>query len=114
MSENCLFCKIVKEEIPAEKIYEDDELLAFRDIAPQAPVHFLLIPKKHIRGPADVGTEDEALIGKMMRIGAELAARDNIGDDFRVVFNNGAQAGQTVFHLHMHILGGRDMNWPPG
>ena len=114
MDKDCLFCKIVKGEIPADKLYEDDDLLAFRDISPQAPVHFLLVTKKHISGPAAVAEDDEALIGKMLRVGSELAARENIGDDFRVVFNNGAQAGQTVFHIHMHILGGRAMNWPPG
>ncbi len=114
MDDNCLFCKIAKGEIPTAKLYEDDELLAFRDISPQAPVHFLVIPRKHISGPTAVTAEDEALIGKMLRVGAELAAKDNIGDGFRVVFNNGAQAGQTVFHLHMHILGGRAMDWPPG
>ena len=82
MPENCLFCKIVRGEIPAEKLYEDADVVAFRDIAPQAPLHVLVIPKKHLDGPA--------------------------------VCNNGAQAGQTVFHLHMHILGGRSMTWPPG
>ena len=113
MSENCLFCKIIRGEIPAAKLYEDDEILAFRDIAPQAPVHFLVIPKKHISGPAAVSEEDEHVVGKMMRVGSELARQEGISH-FRVVYNNGAQAGQTVFHLHMHILGGRDMTWPPG
>lgn len=113
MADDCLFCKIVRGEIPADKLHEDDEILVFRDIAPQAPVHFLVIPKKHITGPADIQAEDETLIGRMMRVGAEVAAREGI-DHFRVVFNNGEQAGQTVFHIHMHILGGRDMGWPPG
>jgi histidine triad (HIT) family protein len=94
-------------------LFEDDELLAFRDINPAAPLHFLVIPKKHISGPAAVTAEDEQLIGKMLRVGGEIAKKEGI-DDFRVVFNNGAQAGQTVFHIHMHILGGRDLNWPPG
>lgn len=111
---DCLFCKIVAGEIPADKIYEDDEILAFWDIAPQAPKHFLVIPKKHLVGPADVAEEDEQLIGKIMRVGAQVAAENGIGEDFRVVFNNGAGAGQTVFHIHMHILGGRPMLWPPG
>ncbi len=113
MSDNCLFCKIVRGEIPADKLYEDDELLAFRDISPQAPIHFLVIPKKHVSGPASIGEADEQLIGRLMRKGAEIAKKEG-ADHFRVVFNNGEQAGQTVFHIHMHILGGRDMNWPPG
>lgn len=113
MSTDCLFCKIAAGDIPAEKLYEDDELLAFRDISPQAPVHFLVIPKKHIQGPADIANSDEALMGKLMRRGAEIAKENGI-EDFRLVFNNGAQAGQTVFHIHMHVLGGRDMLWPPG
>ncbi|MEN8190569.1 MAG: histidine triad nucleotide-binding protein [Thermodesulfobacteriota bacterium] len=114
MDENCLFCKIIGGEIPADVIYEDDEVMAFMDIAPQAPVHFLVIPKKHVPGPAAVGDEDRSLIGRMMQIGGSLAAEKGIGSDFRMVFNNGAKAGQTVFHIHMHILGGREMLWPPG
>jgi histidine triad (HIT) family protein len=113
MPDNCLFCKIVRGEIPAAKLYEDDDILAFRDIAPQAPVHFLVIPKKHLKDPAAVSEEDEQVVGKMMRVGSEVARKEGISH-FRVVYNNGSQAGQTVFHLHMHILGGRDMNWPPG
>ena len=113
MSTDCLFCKIVSGEIPAEKLYEDDEILAFRDIAPQAPVHFLVIPKKHIQDPVGVGPDDEVLIGKMMRIGSQVA-KDNGVSDFRLVYNNGAEAGQTVFHIHMHVLGGRSLSWPPG
>ncbi len=114
MDSNCLFCKIAAGEIPAEIIFEDDDLLAFMDIAPQAPVHFLVIPKKHIPGPAAVEEQDQKLIGKMMQLGARMAADKGIGDNFRLVFNNGAEAGQTVFHIHMHILGGRNMGWPPG
>lgn len=114
MDDNCLFCKIINGDIPADKLYEDDDILAFRDIAPGAPVHFLVIPKKHITGPSDVGIADQQLIGKMMQKGSEIAQAEGIGDAFRVVFNNGAGAGQTVFHIHMHILGGRDLNWPPG
>jgi len=113
MPESCLFCKICAGEIPADKLYEDDEIIAFRDIAPQAPVHFLVIPKKHIKGPSAVTKEDERLIGKMMRVGTEVAKKEGI-EQFRVVFNNGEQAGQTVFHIHMHILGGRSLGWPPG
>lgn len=114
MSEHCLFCKIIKGQIPANKLYEDDDLLAFHDISPQAPVHFLIIPKKHIVGPAFIEAEDELLIGKMLRTGARLAAELGLVDGFRLVFNNGAAAGQTVFHIHLHIPGGRQLQWPPG
>ncbi len=113
MTTDCLFCKIAAGDIPAEKLYEDDEMLAFRDIAPQAPVHFLVIPKKHIQDPAEVGPDDEGLIGRMMQTGAKVAKENGISD-FRLVYNNGAEAGQTVFHLHMHVLGGRSLSWPPG
>lgn len=113
MSDNCLFCKIIRGEIPATKVYEDDDLLAFRDIAPQAPVHILVIPKKHLSGPSTVTEEDEQVVGKLMRIGNKIAVKEGV-PHYRLVFNNGAQAGQTVFHLHMHILGGRHMAWPPG
>lgn len=111
---DCLFCKIVQGDIPADKMYEDEEILAFRDISPQAPVHFLVIPKKHISGPSDLSEVEERLVGKLMRTGAELAGREGIEKGYRVVFNNGAEAGQTVFHLHMHVLGGRALSWPPG
>ena len=113
MAPDCLFCKIAAGDIPAEKLYEDDEMLAFSDISPQAPVHFLIIPKKHIQDPAGVSPDDEGLIGRMMRTGAKIAKENGISD-FRLVFNNGAGAGQTVFHLHMHVLGGRSLSWPPG
>ena len=113
MPENCLFCKIVRGEIPAEKLYEDADVVAFRDIAPQAPLHVLVIPKKHLEGPAAVAVEDEQVVGRMMRVGNEIAVREGF-PQYRAVCNNGAQAGQTVFHLHMHILGGRSMTWPPG
>ena len=113
MASDCLFCKISAGEIPAEKLFENDEIIAFRDIAPQAPVHFLVIPKKHIKDPAAVPLEDAGLIGRMMTVGTGVA-KENGADDFRLVFNNGAGAGQTVFHLHMHVLGGRSLSWPPG
>lgn len=113
MSENCLFCKIIEGEIPVTILYEDEDLIAFNDINPQAPMHFLVIPKKHLSGPEDVSTEDERVAGKLMRVGNEIALQEGFSQ-YRVVVNNGPQAGQTVFHLHMHILGGRDMIWPPG
>ncbi|MCW5205055.1 histidine triad nucleotide-binding protein [Desulfobulbus sp. N2] len=113
MAEDCLFCKIIQGDIPSDKLYEDDEVLVFRDIAPTAPVHFLVIPKKHISGPSAVAEEDEQLMGKLIRIGNQIAKQEGI-EQFRLVFNNGAEAGQTVFHIHMHVLGGRSLSWPPG
>ncbi|MCI5138564.1 MAG: histidine triad nucleotide-binding protein [Candidatus Electrothrix sp. AR1] len=113
MAEDCLFCKIIQGDIPSDKLYEDDEVLVFRDIAPTAPVHFLVIPKKHISGPSAVAEEDEQLMGKLIRIGNQIAKKEGI-EQFRLVFNNGAEAGQTVFHIHMHVLGGRSLSWPPG
>jgi histidine triad (HIT) family protein len=111
---DCIFCKIVSGEIPANKLYEDDEMLAFWDMHQQAPTHFLVIPKKHIKGPADVEENDSELIGRVIKKGTELARENGIGSGFRLVMNNGADAGQTVFHLHLHVLGGRTMKWPPG
>ena len=110
---DCLFCKIIKGDIPADKLYEDDELLAFWDISPQAPKHFLVIPKKHISGPAGIGGADAELIGKLVKKGGELAKENGV-ESYRLVFNEGIEAGQTVFHIHMHVLGGRAMTWPPG
>lgn len=114
MEPNCLFCKIIAGAIPAQKLYEDDALLAFWDINPAAPRHFLVIPKKHLAGPGAATAEDDALLGMVLRKGAELAKANGIGDGFRLVLNNGVEAGQTVFHLHLHVLGGRVLNWPPG
>ena len=113
MPDNCLFCKIIKGDIPADKLYEDEDVFAFRDIAPQAPVHFLVIPKKHISGPSDVEAVDEQLVGKMIRIAGEVAGKEGISH-YRLVLNNGEEVGQTVFHIHLHVFGGRSMTWPPG
>ncbi|MCL7487537.1 MAG: histidine triad nucleotide-binding protein [Desulfobulbaceae bacterium] len=113
MSDNCLFCKIINGDIPADKLYEDDDLFAFRDIAPQAPVHFLVIPKKHISGPSGVMPADEQVMGKLIRMADKIAREEGI-EQYRLVFNNGEEAGQSVFHIHMHVLGGRPLNWPPG
>ncbi|MCI5128953.1 MAG: histidine triad nucleotide-binding protein [Candidatus Electrothrix sp. AUS3] len=113
MAQDCLFCKIIQGDIPADTLYEDDEVLAFRDIAPAAPIHFLVIPKKHLSGPSAVTEGDEQLMGKLLRIGNQVAQQEGI-EQFRLVFNSGAEAGQTVFHIHMHVLGGRSLNWPPG
>ena len=109
---DCIFCKIIAGEIPSKKLYEDDEVLAFWDISPQAPVHFLVVPKKHIPRPVDITDEDEQLSGKLLHIGAKMAKENGVEDDYRVVFNNGANSGQVVFHLHMHILGGKGKPWP--
>ena len=108
-----VFARILRGEIPCDKVLETEHSLAFRDIAPQAPLHVLVIPKKHLEGPAAVAVEDEQVVGRMMRVGNEIAVREGF-PQYRTVCNNGAQAGQTVFHLHMHIIGGRSMNWPPG
>lgn len=109
---DCIFCKIIAGEIPAKKIYEDDDVLAFWDIAPQAPVHFLVIPKKHIPRPVDITTEDEHVSGKMLRVAAQVAKENGVEDGYRVIFNNGKKAGQVVFHLHLHVLGGKEKPWP--
>lgn len=110
MDENCLFCKIIKGEIPSDKLYEDDDVLAFWDITPQTPTHFLVVPKKHIARPCDTEKADDQLMGKMLRIGAQVAREQGIGDHYRVVINNGKDAGQIIFHTHIHILGGQTMS----
>jgi len=110
--DDCIFCKIVAGEIPSEKLYEDDDVLAFWDISPQSPKHFLVIPKKHIDRPVDAEEGDDALVGKLLRVGAQIATEQGTGDAYRVIFNNGKKAGQVVFHLHMHILGGKEKPWP--
>lgn len=109
-----LFTKIISREIPAEIIYEDELCLAFRDINPQAPTHILLIPKKEIARLSDATAEDESLLGHMMLAAGKIARDSGVGEAFRLVINNGADAGQSVFHLHMHVLAGRHFKWPPG
>lgn len=112
---SCLFCRIVAGEIPASKVFEDDDLVAFNDINPQAPLHVLLIPKKHIPTTNDIVREDEALVGKLVRRAAAIAAANGYADrGYRAVLNCNAEAGQTVFHIHMHLLAGRGLGWPPG
>jgi len=111
---DCLFCKIVAGDIPADKLYEDDDVFAFRDISPQAPTHFLVIPKKHLSDLSAVDEDHEKLIGKLVRIGAELAAQEGLDGGYRVIFNNGPDGGQIVYHIHMHILGGRQLSGPLG
>ena len=115
MSEECLFCKIAVGDIPCEEVYSDQDLIAFRDIAPAAPTHILVIPKKHIPGIADATQEDEALMGRLVMKANEIAQSEGLhASGFRYVINTGADGGQTVSHLHLHILGGRAMTWPPG
>jgi histidine triad (HIT) family protein len=111
----CIFCKIVKGEIPSKKIYEDDDILAFHDIAPQSPVHFLLIPKRHIRNLLEVEETDSALLGKLMYMAQKLAAEEGCEENgFRLVVNCKYHGAQSVDHIHLHVLGGRKMGWPPG
>lgn len=111
---NTIFGKIIEREIPATIVYEDDKCLAFRDINPQAPTHVLLIPKKEIPRLADATAEDEMLLGHLMLTASKIAQQLGAGDAFRLVVNNGAEAGQSVFHLHLHIIAGRKLAWPPG
>jgi histidine triad (HIT) family protein len=112
---DCLFCKIAAGEIPSRKLYEDEELLAFYDIAPKAPVHFLVIPKKHISSLMEMTAEDSGLLGRLVFKAQELAREQGCGErGARFVFNCKADGGQTVPHVHLHVLGGRVLDWPPG
>ena len=115
MSEDTLFSRIVRREIPADIVYQDDLVTAFRDINPQAPTHILIIPRRHISSVTEMGEEDAELIGKLFLMARDLAVEEGIAEPgFRMVVNAGADAGQTVFHIHLHLLGGRGMAWPPG
>lgn len=109
-----IFGKIIDGEMEADIVYEDDQCLAFRDINPQAPMHILIVPRKPIPRLADADEADNALLGHLMHTAAKIADDEGYGDAFRLVVNNGAEAGQSVFHLHLHILGGRNLSWPPG
>lgn len=112
---DCLFCKIAAKEIPAKIVREDADTVAFEDIHPQAPHHLLVVPKKHIATLNDLAPEDEAVVGRMFRAAAALARDRGIADPgWRAVVNTNAEGGQVVFHLHLHVLGGRRMRWPPG
>ncbi|MDH3619577.1 MAG: histidine triad nucleotide-binding protein [Gammaproteobacteria bacterium] len=114
-NDNCLFCKILKGEIPAELVYESDTAVAFRDINPQAPTHVLVIPRKHISTINDIEPGDEAIVGSLYTAAREIAAQDGIADGgYRAVMNCNEGAGQSVFHIHLHVLGGRPLSWPPG
>lgn len=111
---DCLFCKIAAGEIPCKKLFEDDELLAFYDVSPQAPIHFLVIPKAHIASANDITAQNSAVIGRIYEVIATLAKELKLADGYRVVNNCGEHGGQTVNHLHFHVLAGRSLAWPPG
>jgi len=112
---DCLFCRIIDKRIPASIVYEDDRVLAFTDINPQAPLHALVVPKRHIPSLNALSAEDDALVGEMVRRAAAIARDKGFADrGFRTVFNTNADAGQTVFHIHLHVLAGRGLTWPPG
>ena len=111
---DCLFCKIAAGEIPSKKAYEDEKVFAFYDIDPQAPVHILVIPKEHIQSVSQITPENQEIVGHIFTVIAKLAQELNLEDGYRVVSNVGQQGGQSVPHLHFHLLGGRDLGWPPG
>jgi histidine triad (HIT) family protein len=114
MSSDCLFCKIARKEIPAKIVYEDADVFAFEDIGPQAPTHILICPRKHFASLNDAVAEDQIVLGKLHVVAAQIARERNLLDGYRTVINNGRGAGQSVFHLHLHLLGGRSFRWPPG
>lgn len=112
---DCIFCKIIAGDIPATTVYEDDLMVAIEDIAPKAPLHLLLIPKRHFSNCLDMELSDETTVGHLLRVAGQLARERGYADGgFRLVQNNGPDAGQTVFHLHIHLLAGRELQWPPG
>ena len=111
----CLFCRMIAKEIPAEVVHQDDRSIVIRDINPQAPTHLLVIPLEHIESLDEASQKDEALLGHLLRVSARVANAEGLDESgYRTVINTGAGAGQSVFHLHVHVLGGRPMNWPPG
>ncbi|MBW4700177.1 MAG: histidine triad nucleotide-binding protein [Aphanocapsa lilacina HA4352-LM1] len=114
MNTDTVFGKILRREIPAAVVFEDDRALAFRDINPQAPVHILVIPKRAIAQIEQVAPEDEALLGHLLYVAVQVARQEGLDSGYRLVVNNGVQGGQTVYHLHVHLLGGRMLAWPPG
>ena len=111
---DCLFCKIANGVIPVKRLYEDELTLAFPDINPQAPVHVLVIPKQHLSSHAHATAEDTAMLGHLLAAAGEVAKQEKLANGYRLVVNTGADGGQTVAHLHVHLLGGRHMGWPPG
>jgi len=115
MTQDCIFCKIVNGTIPAQRVYQSETVVAFRDIRPQAPVHILIIPRQHVAMVSDLQRSDDALVGEMIAAANQIAREEGISaEGFRLVFNCGRNAGQDVFHLHLHLLGGRPFDWPPG
>ncbi|MBA3439439.1 MAG: histidine triad nucleotide-binding protein [Pyrinomonadaceae bacterium] len=115
VEQDCIFCRIASGDIPAGRVYEDDQCIAFRDTNPQAPVHLLVIPREHVESLDDVGLKDEPMLGHLMRIASRIANDQGLAENgYRTVINTGASAGQSVFHLHVHVLGGRPLSWPPG
>lgn len=113
--ENCIFCKIIKGEIPSKKVFEDEQVLVMEDISPQAPLHLLIIPKRHFSNCLDMSPADDAVIGYIFRKAGEIARQKGVDESgFRLVQNNGAGVGQSVFHIHFHLLAGRSFGWPPG
>jgi histidine triad (HIT) family protein len=114
MSADCLFCKIGEKKIPAKIVYEDDQVFAFEDISPHAPTHILICPRKHFTALHNAAAEDQSVLGKLQLVAADLARKRDLLDGYRTVINNGRGAGQSVFHVHLHLLGGRDFRWPPG
>jgi histidine triad (HIT) family protein len=111
---DCLFCNMIAGKTPCKKVFEDQQVLVIEDIRPQAPTHVLVLPKKHIRGLKEAQTEDAQIIGYSHLIAAKIARERGIEDGYRTVYNVGPRSGQSVFHLHLHLIGGRDMKWPPG
>lgn len=114
MSADCLFCKIAAKQIPAKMVYEDPEIFAFEDIGPQAPTHLLICPRKHLASLGDAAEADETMLGRLQLVAAKLARERNLDGGYRTVINTGSDAGLSVAHLHLHLLGGRSMRWPPG
>jgi histidine triad (HIT) family protein len=111
---DCLFCRIISGEVPSKKVYEDAHTFAFEDLHPQGPTHVLVIPKKHITGLKEATPEDAELVGRCHLVAAQIARERSIEDGYRTVLNVGPRAGQSVFHLHVHLIGGRSLQWPPG
>jgi histidine triad (HIT) family protein len=114
MSADCLFCKVAAKQIPAKMVYEDPEIFAFEDIGPQAPTHLLICPRKHLASLEDAVEGDEMMLGRLQMVAAKLARERRLAGGYRTVINTGSDAGQSVAHLHLHLLGGRSMRWPPG
>ncbi len=113
MTKETIFSRIIKGELPCDEVFSDDKCIAFRDVQPQAPIHILVIPKKPIISLIEAGEEDKELLGHLLLVSKKIAKKEGLGN-WRTVINTGSEAGQTVFHLHIHVIGGREMKWPPG